>query len=147
ATFRAVEQAYRARRYEAIWLRRARIPSYTYPTPVRLHKASWSVTRDPDGGHPLVSLRLGGRRWILRLYAGNRGRSRYAMSMFDKIIEGAERGEAMIVAEQAHARQVGAGERMSKPGVGGRKIAAARIKMLAWMPRKEARESAGTLVV
>lgn len=69
STLQAVEQKYRAARYDMIWRRATSPPSYRYPTPYPVHNQAWKALVGPDG-EALVSFPMGGRRWTLRLRGG-----------------------------------------------------------------------------
>jgi hypothetical protein len=67
----AVQRQYRAKRYEVIWNCAASLPSYRYPQPFPQHNQMWSFEFNAQG-QPVVSVRIGEKRWELRLKGGAR---------------------------------------------------------------------------
>jgi hypothetical protein len=67
-----VQAKYRAKRYELIWTCAASLPTYRYPTPFSMPNQAWSVQIENE--RPIVRVRIGDRRWSLRLKAGPRFR-------------------------------------------------------------------------
>jgi hypothetical protein len=129
-TVAALEQAhrqkYRAIRYNVLWTCSAALPTFRYPVPFPVHNQSWSAERDSNGERPAVSVRIGDRRFLLRLKGGNQVRRQIAAH--DLIASGkAIAGELAI-----HQKGVGA----------------LRVKMVAWLPRTgDAKERHSTLTV
>jgi hypothetical protein len=125
ALLQAVERRYRARRSHVVWRMAESLPSYRYPTPYPVHNQSWSVACE-EGGALLLSVRLAGTRWTLRL----RGGARYGRQL------GAVR---RLVAGEAVQGELALYER-------GREVLA---KMVVWLPRHGRREQgrSGTLYV
>ncbi len=66
-----VKRRYRAKRYEVIWTCAASLSSYRYPQPFPQHNQMWSFAFN-DQGQPVVSVRIGEKRWQLRLRGGTR---------------------------------------------------------------------------
>ena len=90
----AVQRKYRARRHEIIWTCASTLPTVRYPCPFPIHNQAWSVCFD-TGNRPLVSARIGEKRWEFRL----RGSQRYQpqLAAFRQMVEGpAKRGELAL---------------------------------------------------
>jgi hypothetical protein len=121
----AVQRKYRARRYEIIWTCASTLPTVRYPCPFPIHNQAWSVFFD-TGNRPVVSARIGEKRWEFRLRGGQRYRPQLAA--FRQMVEGsAKRGELALF---RHAD----GEII--------------CKMVAWLPRLPAGKNMdGTLSV
>lgn len=64
-----VKRTYASQRYELLWLGRRTLATLRYPQPIPLPAQMIDVTRT-EGGSWQVSLRLGDRRWTLRLRTG-----------------------------------------------------------------------------
>lgn len=141
ALLAAVERRYRARRLQCYWFCAEALPTYTYPAPVPVHNASWQAITLEDG-RPAVSVRLGGRRWTLRL----RGGAEFHRQLRDhaSLVAGrAIQGELALIEKRAHA-----GDRRSQ-GTGQGKRAATRLmlKLVARYPRPERAKRTGVLHV
>jgi hypothetical protein len=67
---RMVQAKYRAKRFDLIWRNATSLPTYRYPSPFSLPNQAWSVRFCDD--RPLLSARIGDRRWELRLKSGPR---------------------------------------------------------------------------
>lgn len=72
----AVTAKYRAKRYEIVWTNACALPTFRYPTPFPVHNQSWYV--EFDAGKPIVSARIGDKRWQFRLKAGHQFRRQMA---------------------------------------------------------------------
>lgn len=133
ALLQSVERRYRERRWEVVWLRRAAPPSYRYPTPCPVHRASWSAELGPDG-EAYVSFRLrstdaehgSDRRWTVRLKGGKA--LGYQLRRYRQLVDGtAWQGELSVYR---------------------RKDKRVMCKMVGWFERAEPRtDRAGTLSV
>lgn len=64
----AIQNKYRAKRYEVVWTHAASLPTHRYPVPYPVHNQSWSCELEED--KPVVSIRLGEHRRRLRLKSG-----------------------------------------------------------------------------
>lgn len=115
ALLRSVEQRYRKRRYEVVWLSSASLPRYRYPAPYPIHNQGWTLRAEHDGIYE-IDLRINGERWTLRL-AGGHGFWRQQRSM-DIIVSGkALKGELSFLC-----RKEGSSRRIM-------------AKMVSWLPR------------
>jgi hypothetical protein len=125
---RACHGKYRSIRHGLLWTLATALPTYRYPTPFPVPNRSWSAERDPTGQRPVVSVRIGDRRFLLRLKGGSQFRRQLAA--YDLLAAGkAIPGELAIYQ---------------------RGLGALRVKMAAWFPRVDAGDSKtrhGTLVV
>jgi hypothetical protein len=143
--FRAVEAKYRAARYEVVWRCERALPTFRYPVPYPVHNQSWEA-RLGDDGEALVNLRLGGRRWTLRLRGGAEFRRQFGQHR--QLVKGeALAGELAVyqveTTDSAHRPGVASRE----PGGGRRAVSRVMVKLVGWFPKREARESEGTLFV
>jgi hypothetical protein len=119
----AIQAKYRHIRYEVIWTCGKSLPTYRYPHPFPMPSQNVTVTMD-DGGRPLVSFRLGDRRWTVRLKGGPRFRRQLAAVKL--IADGGTKGHADLYEKGAYLM----------------------LKLVAWLPRTESpQDRVGTLVV
>ena len=119
----AVQNKYRAKRYDLIWTHSASLPTHRYPVPFPVHNQSWAVEMEDQ--KPIVRIRLG-NGWIrLRLKSGKQFHRQLAS--FRQMVAGeAVRGELAIYQP---------GDRLM-------------VKMVAWLKRSEfAGERTGILNV
>ena len=117
-TCAAIEQAvtrkYKAKRYEVLWTCSAALPTFRYPQPFPIHNQSWSAQQELD--QPLLSVKLGPGRAVLRLKSGSRYRRQLAA--FRALCSGAAvPGECSLYQQ---------GDQLM-------------AKMVAWLPRPEVR--------
>src|SRR5437870_3882120 len=68
----ANKKKYRALRYKLIWLSNIALPNFRYPTPFPIPAQGWSG--EIVDQRPIVSMRIGDKRWLLRLRGGARFR-------------------------------------------------------------------------
>jgi len=120
-TVAALEQAcrakYKAMRRDVLWTCMASLPTFRYPTPFPVHNQSWSPERDSTGQRPAVNLRIGDRRFLIRLKGGPQFRRQ--LHAFDQMVSGAAVAGELAVYER---RTLGAPP-------------ALRVKLTAWLPR------------
>ena len=122
----SIQRRYRKLRYEIVWTCGRSLPSFRYPTPFPVHNQSWDVdSRDEFPNAPIVSVRIAGSRYALRLKGGSQMRRQLAG--FKQLSNGsAHPGELAIF----------------------RKGLSIMVKMVAWLPRVERkRELSGALIV
>ena len=120
----AVTRRYRARRYDAVWTHRAVLPTFRYPQPFPVHNQSWSP--EFEGESPVISVRIGDRRYRLRLKGGARYR-RQLYAFRQMTAEEAQTGQLDLY--RTHDGQLLA-------------------KLVAWLPRPPAESAAhGVLTV
>lgn len=67
----AIQRKYRRRRYDIIWTSAASLPNMHYPQPFPVHNQGWCVELN-EQNQPVLSVRVGARRWDLRLKGGAR---------------------------------------------------------------------------
>ncbi len=139
---RALENKYRATRYERIWLGRVRLPDTRYPLPFPVHNAAWHARHGADG-EALVTVSLPLGKFTLRLRGGHDFRRQ--LKAFGECVAGsAVAGELAMIRQRANAgdHRNGGAARYA----GGAKFATRLMcKMCMWLPREAARESSGTL--
>lgn len=118
----------------AVSIGKESLPTHRYPTPIPMHNQAWKTVL-VHGECPGVSLRLGDRRWTLRLRGGH-GFHRQRRA-WDQMHSGeAVRGELAI-----YQRNAGSTHR---PGATGKKEVC--VKLVAWLPKSEhGPRDAGTL--
>lgn len=117
---------YRALRYQVVWTASAALPTYRYPTPFPIPSQGWHARIEED--RPIVNLRIGERRFDLRLKSG----PQFARQMagFRLLARGgAVPGEAAIY------------QRTTAMGV------PLLVKLVAWLPRQQAQPGTSTLRV
>ena len=119
---RVVSARYRAQRYEIVWTGRRSLPSYRYPQPFPVHNQSWAPTIRAE--NPIVTVRIGDRKWALRLKGGPRYRRQLAA--YSSMVSGEAVYGEMALYE--------AGDHLM-------------CKMVAWLPRQAPRDLSGTLYV
>lgn len=96
---RQVLSRYRAARLELVWRHAAALPTYRYPMPLPLPARMWVL--DCQDERWCLSVRIGDRRWMLRLRQGP-GMTRQ-MGMLRQIADGAlEAGEAALYEIPSH---------------------------------------------
>lgn len=111
-----VQAKYRAARYQVIWTCAASLPTFRYPTPFSSPNQTWTLRIEDE--RPVVSARVGDRRWSLRLKSGPRYRRQ--LTAVRKIADGsADRGSLDLYEQKID----------GKPAV--------MCKMVAWLPRRE----------
>jgi hypothetical protein len=120
----ACQRLYRAKRYDVVWTCSAALPNFRYPSPYPITSQSWQAAL--EGEAPVVSVRIGDRRFRLRLKSGDSFRRQYQAFRL-MAGGGAVRGEASITG----------------------KGTAVMMSMAAWLPREQAggQERSGTLFV
>lgn len=121
----AVEKKYRKKRYAIVWTASESLPNHRYPVPYPCHNTSWKVSKD-DGGNRILSVRLAGRRWALRLRGGQRHRR--MLGAVDKLISG-----QCVPGELSLYRRTANGNHRTGDGPKTEVMA----KMVMWMPKTE----------
>lgn len=145
AILHAVEGKYRKSRLDLIWRNAISLPNFRYPVPYPIHNQSWNATVGP-GGEPLISARIGGRRWTLRLRAGDQFRRQLVAHR--QIATGvALAGELAIYAVPENGGDHRPAVGVRHPGGGRSRTARVMAKMVAWFPRVEPGVRSGTLHV
>lgn len=119
---RAITAKYRAQRYEIVWTGKRSLPSYRYPQPFPVHNQSWSPSIPSES--PVVMVRIGDRKWSLRLKGGPRYRRQLAA--YRSMVSGEALYGEMALYE--------AGDHLM-------------CKMVAWLPRHAPRDLSGALYV
>jgi len=117
----AVQARYRATRYDVIWRCAAALPTYRYPTPFPISNQGWTASIESE--KPIVSVRIGERRWKLRLKAS--ARFRRQLYAFRQITIGEAIQGEMVLMES------------------GKDVA---CKLVAWFPRSAQVTRTGMLV-
>ena len=119
----AVTRTYKSKRYQIVWTCTAALPTFRYPQPVPIHNQSWTATLENDT--PVVTVRLGSARSVLRLKGGPRYHRQ--LSAFRSIVSGeAIQGECSIYERGSHIF----------------------VKLVAWLPRRSsANKPSGLLQV
>lgn len=120
---RAVTRKYRAMRWDVVGLSQASLPTFRYPTPFPVHNQSWSV--EMDAGKPLVSARIGDKRWQFRLKAGHQFRRQLEAV---RLLSAGDALAGELALYKHHDGQI-------------------LCKMVAWIPRHQAAGQAGVMFV
>jgi hypothetical protein len=140
----AVARKYRSKRYDVIWRASESLPNYRYPTPFPVHNQSWKATC-LDDGRPAVSVRIGDRRWTIRLRGGHQFERQLAG--FAGFVDGSSiRGELALYDQRSHKSDHRNGVD-GKDANGRETHSRLMCKMVGYFPRKKAREASGTLFV
>lgn len=145
AILHAVEGRWCKRRFNVVWLGNESLPNYRYDRAVYpVRSQDWKAVRGEDG-EAMVSVRLAGRRWLLRLRGGHQFHRQLAAHA--KMVDGLAVISELSLSEE---RANGGDHRPQGTGRdGGGNAMATRLmcKMVAWLPREAATERAGTLFV
>lgn len=139
----AVAGKYRKKRYDVIWRSSESLPNYRYPTPFPVHNQSWTALSVDD--RPAVSVRLGDRRWTLRLRGGHQFKRQLA-GFAGFVDESNIRGELALYEQRAKKsdHRNGVHERDAN---GRETISRVMCKMVGYFPREKSNEKSGTLFV
>lgn len=123
AVLRNVETAYRAKRYEIVWLGKSSLPNIRFPYPYPVPSSTYSLSID-EGGRPVFSARLPAGRVNVWLKGG--ANYRRQRKQLEWLIDNPELiGEAAIYQR-------------------GKDV---MVKIVGWFPRKQIHESNGTMHV
>lgn len=149
----AMEQAitgkYSAARYKVIWTGEAQLPTFRYPYPYPVSNQGWSAEwlTDDEGGNrrPVVSANFAGRRWRLQLRGGHEFRRQ--LGAFAQIVSGeACKGELAMYRVKANGGDHRNGGQERDTG-GQHAQTRVMVKLVAWIPKHQARDASGTLFV
>jgi hypothetical protein len=144
ALLHAIEGRYRKARLATMWFRSAAHPVYRYPMPIPIHNQSWSCV-EGDGGRPSLSIRLGGRRWVLALATAQHHRQ---LGAWRQILAGAAvAGELSLLAREVTGSDRRRAGEKREAGGGRRRSLRVMAKMVAWFPRREEAARDGVLYV
>lgn len=67
----AIQRKYRSKRWDVLWVHKASLPTLRYPQPYPVPNQAWRYWIT-DQNQPMVDVRIGDRRWTLRLKSGPR---------------------------------------------------------------------------
>jgi hypothetical protein len=122
---RQVLARYRAARLALVWRHAVSLPTYRYPVPLPLPARMWSLARHDQRWH--VSVRLGDRRWSLRLRQGP-GMVRQ-LRLLEQVAAGTvEAGEATLYQIASHR-----GDHRSESATDRRLM----VKVAVWLARHD----------
>jgi len=145
AVLHAVEKRYRAKRLATLWQRSESFPLYRYPVPYPVHNQGWSAVHGPHE-EPCISVRLGDRRWSLRLRGG--AEFRRQLKVWRQIKDGeALQGELALIGQLVTDSDHRNGIVQRDAGGGPRKTTRIMAKMVAWVPRHGPQAMEGILHV
>lgn len=145
AILHAVEGRYRKARLATIWDRTQAHPVYRFPQPYPVHNQGWSCLRGP-GDTPCITVRLGDRRWVLRLRGGQEFHRQLAV--WKQIALGqACQGELSLIGQWVEKTDHRPAAEMREPGGGPRRQLRVMVKMVAWLPRTARQGLEGTLYI
>jgi hypothetical protein len=131
-----VRRRYLARRHDLLWTRAASLPTYRYPVACSVPAQAWSLHE--RNGLWSISVRLGDRRWTLRLRGGPH--MRYQAQRLGQISAGAaERGALGIYETVAR----GSSHRGGVAAHGTRVM----VRIAAWLPKLPVPDRSGILRV
>ncbi len=129
-----VQRTYRKQRYELLWTRSRTLATMRYPVPIPVPAASWSLERCDQSY--VISARIGGQRWRLRLRGGPH--MRHQRPLLAAVASGAADYGALTLRQiTAHAGDHRTGDTRQS-------------RLLATIPawiRREARAGTGVLVI
>lgn len=147
----SVEQRYRARRFQAIWLCAESLPNYRYPAPVPFRPSSWRMIELP-GGAIGVNVTMGTQstdtleRWVLRLRGGAGFRRQWAALRM--LLDGrAEACELVLMEKSAQKNDRRSGGNGRSSGGGQKRYSNLMAKIVMWMPRQERKKRSGVVSV
>jgi len=131
----AVRGKYRSKRYAVIWQAAESLPSYRYPTPFPLRRQDWRLAEHSDGSLcALVTLRRGGKRWLLRLRQGPHFRRQ--MHALRKVLNGeAITAELSLYRQRANGGDHRSGLELREPGGGQRQHYRIMAKVVLWLQK------------
>jgi len=130
----AVELKYRAKRYGAIWTCDESLPNYRYPTPFSCRRQDWKPGTDADDA-PVISCRLAGKRWALKLRRGPGFRRQHAA--FSKLLAGeAQYTELALYRQRANGNDHRTGDTSKTAGGGQKVFHRIMAKIVMWLPRQ-----------
>lgn len=66
-----IQRNYRSMRHQIVWNCAASLPTVRYPQPLPVHHQNWSLRFDREN-RPIVTARVGNRKWELCLEGGSR---------------------------------------------------------------------------
>ena len=140
----AIAGKYRSKRYAVLWTCEESLPNYRYPAPFIVPSQGWSASYE-DEQRPVIAARIGERRFTLRLRGGKEFRRQLAA--FKQIVSGAAiPGELAIYRQRANGNDHRNG--VEDRSGGGSKIQfRIMAKLVAWLPRQEAKPAEGELFV
>jgi hypothetical protein len=145
AIIHAAESRYRKARLSVIWRSEASLPRYRYPCPYPAHNQAWHAEYGPDNT-PMISVSLAGERWLLRLRGG--AQMRRQLKSFAHIVAGrAVQGELALYRVRANFNDHREGQAESSNGAGPKVYYRVMAKLVAWLPRQEAKPLSGTMKV
>lgn len=138
----AVSGKYRAKRFDVIWRSSESLPNYRYPTPYPVHNKGWRAFYIDE--RPAISVRIGDRRWMLRLRDGHQFKRQLAAfaGFVDKTNIQGELALYPVRASKSDHRN-GVDERDQN---GNKQRTRVMCKMVGYFPRKS-KEKSGTLFV
>lgn len=149
AVTHAAEKKYQKARFDVVWTHNASLPTFRYPVPFPVHNQGWTASMrrfDGDASSsdcPVVQVRIGDRRWMLRLRSGHRYRRQLAA--FRQIASGeAVQGELAIYRQTADSTHRNGGVE-TKAGGGKARRFDYMVKMVAWLPKAAPSGESGTL--
>ncbi len=153
AILHSVEQKYRKKRYEIIWLNSDQPPRHNFPLPYPIHNKDYTLTYMETEGEdgqkmrvPVIVCNLGGKRWTIQLRGGFEFKQQ--MKDFSELVAGgAIKGELAIYRRRSN----GSHRRTSsdRPNGGGQRASyRIMVKIVGHFPRHESKhKTIGTLVV
>lgn len=145
AILHAVEGRWRKRRYNVVWLGSESLPNYRYDRAVYpVRSQDWKATKGAND-EALVSVRLAGRRWTLRLRGGKEFFRQ--LKSHTQLVNGTAIGcELAIYEQKANGNDHRNGTEGRDSG-GNRQYRRLMCKMVAWLPREPQKSLDGTLFV
>lgn len=142
---RSTEAIYQSQRYELLWTMERSLSNFRYPQPYPIRKQETRIELGPDN-EMLLSLRLGGRWWQIRLRGGNRMRSR--TDDFRLLASGqATLDDVELIRTMESASNGGKTGTDHNPETGRKETIGVRVKIVGWFPRTPSTAGTGVLHV
>jgi len=143
AVLNGVQADYKKARFHRVFTGKRSLSSYRFPYPFPVSNQNWRAFYG-DNKEPLIEVRLGSRRWILRLRGGSEMRRQ--LGHFAHMVAGtATRGELVFYRVRANPSDNRAAYSSAARGSAPRDSFRVMAKLVAWIPRPAAREIEGSL--
>ena len=126
---------YRRQRRDLLWSGKSSLPVYRYPAAFSTPAQGWTIHE--QAGRWYVALRIGDRRWTLRLRGGPHMRRQLAR--LKQLESGAAQpGDVTLYEAAAHSGD-------HRTGISGRRPTRVMMKLAVWLPKPSPAEGSTTL--
>lgn len=142
---RSTEATYQKTRYELLWTMQRALPNFRYPQPYPVRKQETGLELGPDN-QMLLSLRMGGQWWKIRLRGGAMQRSRTAD--FRLLASGQASLDELVLIRSLESKSNGGKTGTENDAKTGKKLTiGVRVKAVGWFPKTEVAPGVGTMTV